>query len=248
MLSRAEYLAWIDESYRELFAVDDGSNYDAIAAGREWDKRVSLGKKQRRRGKIDIAVDGNHPFGEVLNSLVHELGHAIQDRLNPAQTEAGNYLELSAVREAGAQQAERVFWLTVEEFTGERYTRYPAGGGYRAFVDATISADISSMLSSPHAMGRIIQWASVLADPNLSQLRVELLGQGELSRSSANALFRYLVALDPDVAVDYVDALRSSLGPVVPVISAVAKSRLVELSTPLDEGSPYLRVPVLLSP
>ncbi len=248
VLSRPEYVAWIDDTYRELFAVDDGSNYEALARAREWDKSISLAKKQRRFGVIDIAVDGDHPFGEVLNSLVHELGHALQDRLNPGQTEAGNSLELSAIREAQAQQLERVFWLAVEEFTGERYTRYPDYGGYRTFVDVSISADLSSFTTSEHALGRMVQWTAVLADPNLSGLRQELLNRGELSRSSAFALYLYLVSLDASVAVDYLGGLMPALGPVIPRMAAITKSRLADLSSPLDEGSPYLRHAALLSP
>ena len=248
VLSRPEYVAWIDDTYREFFAVDDGSNYEALARGREWDKSISLAKKQRRFGVIDIAVDGDHPFGEVLNSLVHELGHALQDRLNPGQTEAGNHLELSAIREAQAQQLERVFWLAVEEFTGERFTRYPDYGGYRTFIDVAISADLSSLGTSEHALGRMIQWTAVLADPNLSGLREELLNRGELSRSSAFALYLYLVSLDSSVAVDYLGGLMRALGPVVPRMAAIAKSRLSDLPSPLEEGSPYLRHAALLSP
>ena len=141
-----------------------------------------------------------------------------------------------------------MFWLAVEEFTGERYTRYPDYGGYRTFVDVSISADLSSLTQSEHALGRMIQWTAVLVDPNLSGLREELLGRGELSRSSALALYLYLVSLDPSVAVEYLGGLMPALGPVVPRMAVIAKSRLADLSSPLDEGSPYLRHAALLSP
>jgi hypothetical protein len=184
----------------------------------------------------------------VLNSLIHELGHALQDRLNPAQTESGDSLELSAIREAQAQQFERVFWLTVEEFTGQSYLRYPAYDGYRAFIDASIATDLAAFPNSEHALGRLIQWLAVLADPNLAGLRNELEANGALSRESAFALYIYLVQIDPDVAIDYVGSLVSVLETAAPNIIAIARSRLEVLGSPLDEGSPFLRQPGLLAP
>jgi len=248
ILSRPDYLSWIDETYADQFAVDDGSNYEALAKSRERDKNISLAKKQRRFGVIDIAVDGTHPFGDVLNSLIHELGHALQDRLNPAQTESGDSLELSAIREAQAQQFERVFWLTVEDFTGERYLRYPAYDGYFAFIDASMATDLASFPDSEHALGRLIQWLAVLADPNLAGLKGELTGNGALSRESAFTLYVYLVQIDPAVAIDYVGSLVSVLNAAAPNIIAISRSRLEVLGSPLDEGSPFLRQPALLAP
>ncbi len=248
VLSRPEYLDWIDDTYDDLFAVDDGASYEALAKSRERDKNISLAKKQRRFGRIDIAVDGGHPIGDVLNSLVHELGHALQDRLNPAQTESGDSLELSAIREAQAQQLERVFWLTIEEFTGEKFTRYPDYDGYFAFIDASIATDLASFTQSEHSLGRMVQWLAVLADPNLAGLRGELATQGALSRESAFALYLYLVRIDPVVAIEYVVGLLTVLEPAAPDITAIARSRLENLASPFDEGSPYLRQPALLSP
>ncbi len=248
VLPRPEYVAWIDETYAEMFAVDDGTNHEALARGREWDKAVSLAKKQRRQGLIEVAVDGDHPFGDVLGSLVHELGHALQDRLNPAQTEAGDHLELAAIREAQAQQLERAFWLAVEDFTGERHTRYPDYAGYRAYVDVSISADLSSLATSEHALGRMIQWLAVLEDPNLSTLREELAADGGLGAGSSLALYLYLARLDPAVAGEYVRSLVPSLGRSVPQIAAIARGRLEALGSSGDEGSPYLRQAALLAP
>ena len=248
ILSRPDYLRWIDETYADLFALDDGSNYEALAKSRERDKNISLAKKQRRFGVIDIAVDGSHPFGDVLNSLIHELGHALQDRMNPGQTESGDSLELSAIREAQAQQFERAFWLTVEDFTGQSYLRYPDYDGYFAFIDASMATDLASFSDSEHALGRLIQWLAVLADPNLAGLKGELTGNGTLSRESAFALYVYLVQIDPTVAIDYVGSLVSVLEAAAPNIIAIARSRLESLASPLDEGSPFLRQPGLLAP
>ena len=248
VLPRPMYVAWIDETYDELFAVGDGTSHEALARGREWDKAVSLAKKQRRRGVIEVAVDGGHPFGDVLSSLVHELGHALQDRLHPAQTEAGDHLELAAIREAQAQQLERAFWLAVEDFTGERYMRYPDYAGYRAYVDVSLSADLSSLSTSEHALGRMIQWLAVLADPNLSSLRDELEERGGLGAGSSLALYLYLARLDPALAGEYVGGLLPSLGRALPGIASIARGRLETLGSPLSEGSPYLRHAALLAP
>ena len=248
VLPRPQYLAWIDESYDELFAVDDGANHEFLARGLAWDKAVSLAKKQRHLGTIEVVVDGGHPFGVVLSSLVHELAHAMQDLLNPAQTEAGDFIELAAIREAQAQQMERAYWLAVEEFTGERFTLYPDYSGYRAFVDVSLRADVSSLQRSEHALGRMIQWLAVLADPNLVELGNEVVETGGLGPESSLALYMYLVAMDPAAAGDYVSGLMPALGPALRTIAALSLGRLGELDSPRDEGSPYLRHAALLAP
>ncbi|MBM3944480.1 MAG: hypothetical protein FJ317_03190, partial [SAR202 cluster bacterium] len=113
LLDREEYLAWIDDSYRERFAVSVAEEFPRLVRSLERDKAVSVAKKERRFGKIFIVVDASRNVADVLNSLVHESGHMLQDIRNPAQTEAGDNLELAAIKEAQAQQFERAFWLTI---------------------------------------------------------------------------------------------------------------------------------------
>jgi hypothetical protein len=248
LLPREEYLAWIDDSYRERFAVSDETHYEWLLRGRERDKNISVAKKERRFGKVIIAVDASRQVADVLNSLAHEVGHMLQDIENPAQTEAGDSLELSAVREAQAQQFERAFWLVVEEFTGKRYLRYPAYPGFETFIDARLTSLLQDMPNSEHALGRLLQWLAVLDDPDLARLKAELFATGRLSAKSSLALFDYLVRMPPEAAQEYVPARFESLSGDLAAIAGLAKSRL-EAGLPAGaEGSADLREPALLAP
>ena len=248
LLPRDEYLAWIDDSYRERFAVNDEAQYERLLRGRERDKSISVAKKERRFGKIVIVVDADRQVADVLNSLVHEIGHMLQDMHNPAQTEAGDSLELSAVREAQAQQFERAFWLVVEEFTGKRYLRYPDYAGFETFIDTRLASLVQEMPDSEHSLGRLLQWLAVLDDPNLARLKAELFTTGRLSASASLALFDYLVRMPPEAALEYVAARFESLRDNLAAIAGLAKSRL-EAGLPSGaEGSADLREPALLAP
>ncbi|MBM3948778.1 MAG: hypothetical protein FJ312_05985 [SAR202 cluster bacterium] len=248
LLPRDEYLAWIDDSYRERFAVSDETHYEWLLRGRERDKTISVAKKERRFGKIVIVVDASRQVADVLNSLVHETGHVLQDLQNPAQTEAGDSLELSAVREAQAQQFERAFWLVVEEFTGRRYLRYPDYPGFETFIDARLTSLVQEMPESEHALGRLLQWLAVLDDPNLARLKAELFTTGRLGASASLALFDYLVQMPPEAALEYVPSRFESLRDNLAAIAGLAKSRL-EAGLPVGaEGSADLREPALLAP
>ena len=248
LLAEEEYLAWIDDSYDEQFAVSPESEYAFILAGRERDKSVSAGFKSRRFGEVTLVVNAEKNVTDVINSVVHELGHMRQDFLNPIQSEMGDFYELVSVREAEAQQFERAFWLAVQRFTGIRLLDYPDYEGFLELIDFTVNSAVLNAPRSEHSTGRLLQWLVVLVDPAMSQIKERLLSQGELDEESALAVFEHLVRLDPESLDSYVSGLLASLGTHLGTIKSLAQGRLISDLHPDGEGSPDLRIPALLAP
>ena len=248
LLARDEYLDWIDESYIEDFALDDGSQYPAILDAREEIKLQALGLKTRRFGQVALVVDAEHSVADVVNTLAHELGHMLQDFLAPQQTEAEPFYFLDAIQEAEAQQFERAFWLSLEEFTGLTLLAYPNYEAFQSLVDEGLDFWILDAENDAHSLGSLLQWLAVYNDPELQVLLQELLAGGELSAPSALVLYEYLVGIEPESVHRYVAARLGALGAVLQAVRATSKGRLVPALHPDNEGSPYLRVPALLMP
>ena len=249
LTTHAGYLDWIDEHFAAKFAVSDAADYGAVLAARERIKTDALGFKTRRQGKVAVIVDAERPFADVLDSLVHELGHMRQDFLNPAQSEAGeSSFALNAIQEASAQQFERAFWLAMEDFTGLSLLSYPDLAGFRAHIDRRLDRWLEKINSDEHALGHLLQWLAVFDDPQLSHLRTELTGGEGLSAASALELYSYLVGLPPETATTYVNARLSALPTYQEAIAAESRRRLVPGLHPDLEASPALRVPGLLAP
>ncbi|MCH8206163.1 MAG: hypothetical protein IH956_04075 [Chloroflexi bacterium] len=247
LLAHDDYLAWIDESFDEKFAKSDRSDYQSILAEREKIKTAVAGFKTRRFGKTAVVVDAERSVAETLNSLVHELGHMRQDFLAPAQTNAEGP-HISGVREAQAQQFERSFWLTLEEFTGVSLLAYPDIEDFRLLVERGFQRWLRDAGSDEHALGYLLQWLAVLDDPALADLRSELLSAGSLDAASSLRLFDYFVALDPDAAQQYVTARLDALDALTPTVISIVQGRLAPDLDPDLEGRPALREPGLLTP
>lgn len=228
--------------------MNEASEYPEILAARERFKRISLGFKTRRFGKVAIVVDAYNDPARVLNSLAHELGHMRQDFLNPRQTEDEQSFSTDGIQEAQAQQFERVFWLALEEFTGLSLLKYPDYRAFGSLVDDRYNIWLTNADQEEHSLGYLPQWLTVLDDPALSDLRNEIAESGELSRSSSLRLYEYLVGLDPDTIQGYVAARINNLGAYLPTIISVSKQRLVSNLHPDDEGLSDLRVPSLMMP
>ena len=248
LLTRAQYLAWIDEHFEEKFAVKDVSEYPSTLARREEFKNEARGFKTRRFGKVVIVVDAERPVDAVINSLAHEVGHMRQDFLNPAQTESEDFYYLAGIQEAEAQQFERAFWLTLEEYMGLRFLQYPDYENFRRLIDARMDFWEQNAALDEHWLGALLQWLVVLDDPALVELKEELTASGRLGAISALSLYGYLVDLSPDIVVPYVEARLNSLDALSARVRAMAIGRLVPGLRPDDEGTSALRIPGLLMP
>ena len=248
LLAQDDYIAWIDDSYVEDFAVAGGSEYPSILARREYLKRTAGGLKTRRFGEVAIVVDAGQEIGEVLNALAHELGHMLQDYLAPQQTEVDTTHYINAVQEAQAQQFERVFWLTLEEFTGLTLLEYPDYESFQDLVDDGLDYWIVDAERDEHSLGSLLQWLAVFHDPELRDLGQELVASGGLSASSALVLYEYLAGVEPESVQEYVEARLEAVDTVMEAVRVTSKARLVSGLHPDSEGSPHLRVPALLMP
>ena len=248
LLPHDDYIAWIDDSFAERFAVSEESAYAELLVRRERTKREFVGFKTRRFDRVAVVVDAQHDIADVINTLVHELGHMRQDFLNPAQTEAGPFFHLDALQEAQAQQFERAFWLALKGFTGLSLLAYPEYDDFHGLVDNRLEGWLAEVNQDEHAMGYLLQWLAVLEDPELTGLKSELASSGGLGADSSLALYDYLVGLPPDSVSAYVAARLEAIATHLETMRALSVSRLVPGLHPDGEGSPDLRVPALLTP
>ncbi|MDA1226381.1 MAG: hypothetical protein O3A33_00275 [Chloroflexi bacterium] len=247
LLSHEGYLAWVDDSYVERFAVAKEEDYQSLFNEREKFKRTS-GFKGRRFGKVALVVDAENTVSEVMATLAHELGHLRQDTFNPLLSEMEQFYSVNAIQEAQAQQFERVFWLHIEDFIGTPLMRYPDHQGFQRYVDSHVNGWLDEMESDEHNLGFVLQWLVVLDDPNLIHLRAELESSGQLGLESTDELFEYLVSLPSGSLVGYAQERLISLNSHRDAIFDLAKSRLLLGLHPDDEGFGALVTPGLLAP
>jgi hypothetical protein len=247
LLSHEDYVAWVDYSYSERFAVVEEEKYQDLYDERETFKKTT-GFKGRRFGKVAIVVDAENTMSVVMATLAHELGHLRQDMVNPLQSEIEQFYSVNAIQEAQAQQFERVFWLHMEDFIGSPLLQYPDHQGFRSYIDSHIGSWLEDVDADVHNLGFLLQWLVILDDPELIQLRGELESTGQLSIESSGELFNYMVNLPSSSMVTYADERLISLETHRDTILALAKSRLIEGLHPDSEGRGALITPGLLAP
>jgi len=248
LLSRSDYLAWIDEDYKEEFALSEESEYASILARREQLKAKAYGFKTRRFGKVAVVVDAERPVADAIDSLAHELGHMRQDFLNPSQTEAERFYYLDAVQEAGAYQFQRAFWLRLEEYTGLELLSYPDHEAFHSRINDQLDFWLRNAEQDEHWLGVLLLWLAALGDPDIADLKAEVTSKGALDADSALRLYEYIVAMTPTSVQAYVNARVEELGRTFEDIDDFCKGRLIPGLGPDKEGVSDLRVPGLLLP
>ncbi len=248
MLSRTEYLDWVDEDFEDSFAVNHESRYPALMDRRELIKSIAMGFKTRKRGEVTIVVDASQNIAEVINSLAHELGHAVQDFVNPGQTEAGSTLLTLGLREAQAHQFQRAFWLKIEEILETRLLAYPDIEPFRRLVASQVYTGLRNSSWNEHWLGFLVQWTAVLKDPELEGLRNKLLTNGQLDADSSKAFFDYLVAIPAEQARDRLSQWLRGAASSARTIAAIGTNRLLPEEEAGIEGPADLRIPALLMP
>ncbi|MAT08175.1 MAG: hypothetical protein CL707_03615, partial [Chloroflexi bacterium] len=70
ILSRQDYVNRLETTFNDLFALNDGTDFLALARERDFQKKYSLGKKDRLNGMVDVMVDGSNDFDVVISTLV----------------------------------------------------------------------------------------------------------------------------------------------------------------------------------
>ena len=248
LLPGDEYAAWVDEDFANSFAVTQESDYEALIRRREMMKEHALGLKTRKRGQVAIVIDASQHVDSVLNSMVHELGHAVQDFVNPGQTEEVPSLPLQGLREAQAHQFQRAFWLKLEEFTGLNLLAYPDIRPYRAYVAEQVYAILRDASSSGHRLATLIQWAAIIKEAELETLKTELFANGRLDADSSKALFDYLASIPVGEVSAKVEQWVTGAAFEAGAIVGIGIGRLAPEGDVDFEGPPGLRSTKLLMP
>ncbi len=254
ILDRKDYQAWIDRAFEEQFASAGARDMPRIHSRYERLKEYAVGITSREEGRIAVIIDGERPIPMVMDTLAHEVGHVRQDLLNPDQHDAAGFDPLLlALMEGQAQQFQRAFWLTIEEFVGETLLEYPRADRFRQWIAQKAFAFLGNAEQDEHALGYLLQWLLLYADPELESLATELEEEGSLSARSSMRLYDYLVGLSPRdasllVRGTYGRATTNQLAELYNRIVSVASERLVPELHPDDEGVATLRIVGLLTP
>lgn len=248
LLSRQNYLDWIESSFDEQFAIRDPSSYESLAVRKGVMLARATGFKTRDEGKVALVVDAERGVADVINSLAHELGHMLQDLSTVAEPDSDASYLVQGIHEAEAQQFQRTMWLAIEEFTGLSLTSYPTYANFRDLTDERLSAAIRNRGRDEHELGLLLQWLVVLDDPAFADLREKAIVGFGFDASESLRLFEYLVNLSPSTSNAYVSDRLEALPGAVNLIRAAAWGRLQPVSEIQYEGQRDLRVAALLMP
>lgn len=175
-------------------------------------------------------AQGNPPpeVNDTLASLVHELGHATakivdKDRKNSPYNSA-------ALSEAQAYAFEAFAWRNAEQYLGR-----PLIGKKRATniniaeINLLFDNILANLGRDSHQEGYLVPWLAVFEDPNLSDLKDELLANKQLSVKSSKRVFDHLMttAKTDQEANDYVAKLMPKARERFAEIKSLASGRLI---------------------
>ena len=159
---------------------------------------------------LELILNGDRKAYGVLASIGHEAGHARQRTLNASQraprgTDPRNS-NFGALHEAQAFAFAGALVRKIGEYTGINAIYLPTRYLLTEWVEGFISRT-REVLDDPaqqHQRGRALLWGAVLSDPDLADLKRELLDDGILSGDSLLLLHDHLVLIDGDEADAYV--------------------------------------------
>ena len=244
LFDKPGFHAAIDAGHLDNFALATPQEYASVLEAREALKSIP-GFKTVAGNRIVILVDASRPFADSLNTVAHELGHALQAIVNPDQTDPSS-VAFDAVHEAQAQVFERVFWLAIQDYLGTDLMTYPAHETFSAHIDFVVDR-WEADLTEEHNLGYLLAWTAVLVDVSISHLGDALQSERGLDLAQTKELYDHLVGLDVSTVVDYVDARREFLDSAADWARVIAKERLDE-DAGQNEGSSDTFTPALLMP
>lgn len=254
ILSREEYVAWIDEEFKRQFAAASAQEMPSVYQRREKLKERTVGFTTRLFGHVAVVIDGERPNANVIDTLAHEVGHMRQDLLNPDQQNVATFNPLiRGLLEAQAQEFQRAFWLTIEKFTGETFLKYPESQMFRELIARRADMWFRGAAQDEHFLGYLMQWFAVTTVPELEVGAAELRDNGSLGAQASLDVYNYLVGLSPMDAQIFIRRMYGSTtsgGQVAlfNIMVSVAGERLVPDQHPDDEGLSNLRPVGLLTP
>ncbi len=209
------------------------------------------GLKTRSDGMVKLFVDiDDTPVG-TLNTLFHELGHALQDFMNPDLTEAYESPHVKALHEAQAQTFEAVVWRRIEDFLDADLRSYPDVPSYAKRLEWRFDQRLDDAADDDeHAVGYLLMWLNAVLDPQDMGLLEEMSAAGRLSWESSLAVYEYLVSIGPNETAAWVDQLirRDDLAELVRQYRDIARARLTPGLHPDQEAHPDIFDAAILSP
>jgi hypothetical protein len=249
LLSRAEYdvenLAICLERQASLTT----SEYDSTLADCRATIKRSVGLTWSGTGVARVRVDASTTPTSVLATLLHEIGHARSAILVPATSGTVQSDARSAIGEAQAQVFEAVGMRHIEEFLGEKFTRYPDLAVLRYDVNGLLDFEVEKAAElEEHSLGYEVMWRAALQNVGGLGLAAELREAGVLSAASTLAYYDYLLTIGGQDPVAWVNARLAGDDSLIGEFREITLSRLVEGLPPESEGHPHLLDLTFLAP
>ena len=207
--------------------------------------RGEVGFKTRSNGQIHIFVDlGLSPL-DALGTYLHELGHGLQDLINPAQTELRPSSGSRGLFEAQAQIFEAAGWRAIEEFMEESLSLFPDVESARERFEFLF--DLRRNRGTEHDIGYRLLWSQALSAGAGTEFSGELRSNGKLSSESAYEMFNFLVTIAAlNVETWAIETLsRTSL---MTEFQQIASQRFVQGLGNEETGHPALQDSTWLAP
>ena len=209
----------------------------------------SVGLTWTGTGKVRVRVDSSRTPADTLSTLLHELGHARQSLLAPATRFTVPSDARSALLEAQAQVFSAVGIRHIEEFLGEKFTQYPDLGGIRDDVSDIMDFHLErAPIPEEHSLGYEVMWLGVLQNVGGLGLADELRTNGVLSASSTLIFYNYLLTIDGQDPVTWVDARLAGGSTLLDEYRAIALARVISGLPADSEGHPDLRDVAFFAP
>lgn len=249
LLSRPEY-----ESQNLAICLEDqgtlsAETYATTLTGCRTTIGSSAGLTWSGTGRVRVRVDASTTPPSVLNTLLHELGHARQTLVAPATIFTVQSDARSAVHEAQAQVFSAVGMRHIEEFLGQNFTQYPDLGVTADDVNVSLDFHVEQAAElEEHSLGYEVMWLAALQDVGGLGLADELRTNGVLSAASALAFYNYLLTIDGVDPVTWVNARLAGGSALIGEYREISLARAVSGLPTESEGHPDLRDIAFLAP
>lgn len=188
--------------------------------------------------------------GNLLITLIHELGHAHQQLKYPL-TVFGDLplFYIAAIHEAQAQTFEAVALRRIEDFLGVSFGSYANGLDNDHPLSIAIEYQSSRAEErQQHALGFVLMWLNALEDPAGLGLGEELEANGRLSWQTSYEVFKFFAGMDEYELRAWIDEMLAKKTDVGERYGEVAGARSVH-GLPADEQAPAAFFPpIMLAP
>lgn len=249
LLSRADYDAQNLAICLENQATLTTTEYETSLASCRTTIGSSAGLTWTGTGKVRVRVDSSTTPAAALATLLHELGHARQNLLVPPTRFTVQSDARSALLEAQAQVFEAVGMRHIEEFLGQKFTQYPDFVVTRNDVNDFLDYHVERAGEfEEHSLGYEVMWLAALQNVGGLGLADELRTNGVLSATSALAFYNYLLTIDDQDPVTWVNARLAGGSALINEYREITLARVVPGLPADSEGHPDLHDIAFMAP